>query len=332
MGIDQQSMILLDQTPILAAVGGGLTGDNDMPAMLGATLDGIGIRAARGQIRVFTVERDASLGGPVQRGRLLDGVVAQAERDELRAVGHAHVQTVGLHVLGAQHRLLQGDDLPVRRDQGVAHLARRVLPFPGFFPTAGGCGQICHVQRGQVLRVGGAMDVLVRGLGEQLEQWAADVGEVGDDAVVHEGVAAEDERVVVDRGDRRGARGGADVGEDGRRRRVGADGVEVGVVHGRRARLEQCWSETLAVAFKLARAATAITAGGFAAVVASDERGADGRVPCDAEAVDVEEAVAQRDFVLACFLARNVREEFREVVVVDLFGETVVRRDQDVFE
>lgn len=133
-------MILLDQTPILAAVGGGLTGDNDMPAMLGAILDGIGIRAAGGQIRVFAIQRDAGSCGPVQRGRLLDGVVAQAERHELRAVRHAHVQTVGLHVLGAQNTLLQRDDLPVGCDQGVAHLAHRVLPLPGFFPAAGGCG------------------------------------------------------------------------------------------------------------------------------------------------------------------------------------------------
>lgn len=75
---------------------------------------------------------------------------------------------------------------------------------------------------------------------------------------------------------------------------------------------------------------TLATTGGFTAVT-SDERRADRRVPCDAEAVDVEEAVAQRDFVFARLLPRHVREEFREVVVVDLFGETVVRRDQDVF-
>lgn len=75
---------------------------------------------------------------------------------------------------------------------------------------------------------------------------------------------------------------------------------------------------------------TLTTTGGFIAIT-SDERGADGRVPCDTEAVDVEEAVAQRDFVFARFLPRHVRKEFREVVVVDLFGQTVVRRDQDVF-
>lgn len=84
-----------------------------------------------------------------------------------------------------------------------------------------------------MLRVGGAVDILIGGFREELEQRAADVGETGDDAVVHEGVPAKRERVVVDRGHGRGSRRGANMCEHGRCGRVGADGVEVGVVHGR---------------------------------------------------------------------------------------------------
>ena len=56
---------------------------------------------------------------------------------------------------------------------------------------------------------------------------------VRDDAVVHEGVAAEDERVVVHcRGGGGGGGGGADVRETEGRACVGADGAEVRVVQG----------------------------------------------------------------------------------------------------
>ena len=56
-------------------------------------------------------------------------------------------------------------------------------------------GQIGDVERCGVLRVGGAEDVAVGVEGKEVSQVAADGGEVGDHAVVHEDVAAEDEGV-----------------------------------------------------------------------------------------------------------------------------------------
>lgn len=49
------------------------------------------------------------------------------------------------------------------------------------------------------------------------------------------------------------------------------------------------------------------------------EFGRGGRVPSKSEAIDVEEPVAGCDLVLRCQGARGVGEQFREVVVVDLF-------------
>lgn len=43
------------------------------------------------------------------------------------------------------------------------------------------------------------------------------------------------------------------------------------------------------------------------------------RVPSKSEAIDVEEPVAGCDLMLRCQSARGVREQFRKVVVVDLF-------------
>ena len=92
--------------------------------------------------------------------------------------------------------------------------------------------EVGEEERGEELRVGGAHNAAV-GVGADLDGEAAlDVVKVGDDAVVHEGVAAEDEGVVVDLGDGGAARGGADVGEHARRGGVRADRVQDGVRRG----------------------------------------------------------------------------------------------------
>lgn len=74
-------------------------------------------------------------------------------------------------------------------------------------------GQVRHVQRRSVFRVRGAEDVAVCVEGQEVAQVAANSSEIRDDAVVHEDMAAEDERVgVYLRND--AAAAGADVGED----------------------------------------------------------------------------------------------------------------------
>lgn len=80
-----------------------------------------------------------------------------------------------------------------------------------------------------MLAVGGTLDVRVAVVVELLDEGAADADEVGDGAVVHDCVPAEDERVVVHAGDG-GCGCGSDVCEDGGGGGVGAQGAEVWVV------------------------------------------------------------------------------------------------------
>ena len=80
-----------------------------------------------------------------------------------------------------------------------------------------------------MLRVRTATDVGVRVLIQRLAQFAGDLRKIGQNAIVHEGVPAKDERVVVHAGDGGGG-GGADMCETGGRGGVGADGAEVGIV------------------------------------------------------------------------------------------------------
>ena len=90
---------------------------------------------------------------------------------------------------------------------------------------------MAHVQSGEVLAVGGTFDVRVAVVVELLDEGPADADEVGDGAVVHNCVPAEDERVVVHAGDG-GCGCGSDMCEDGGGGGVGAEGAEVGVVEG----------------------------------------------------------------------------------------------------
>lgn len=300
-------MVLLDQRPLAGLVRGGFTRDDDVLSVLGGLLARVGVLLAARRVRVLSVEGDAGLGGVVEARGLFGGVVAEADGEELLTVGAAHVERAGLDVLGAQDVLLKGDDGLECRDERGEHFGRRVCLFPS---RGGRSGQVRHVQGSEVLRVRGALDVFVLWLGQQGEHDATDVRKVGDEAVVHDGVPAKGEGVVVDGGDRRPRRG-ADVRKHGRRRRVAAYAVEVGVV-GR-------WLGVL-------------VHGGPDAGGRADEVGPRGRVPCHAEAVDVEETVAQRDLFTRGLFAGGVREEFGQVVVVHLFGEAVFGRDQHVFE
>lgn len=167
--------------------------------------------------------------------------------------------------------------------------------------------------------VGGAGDVRV-GVGRQeVAEGPADGEEVGDEAVVHEGVAAEGEGVVVDGGGGGGG-GGADVCEAGRRRRVGADGAEVQVVEGRLRGAVEGGEEGRGLGWVGIVTLVGVVDGSLGV---GRERGARVSVPCHADAVDVEEPVACCDFVLGGDVVGVVGEEVGEVVLVHLLGEGV---------
>lgn len=63
--IHQEGMILLNQDPLLRLVRRRLARDDDVLPVFRGLFTRVWIRCSRGIVRVFPVERDASLGGPV---------------------------------------------------------------------------------------------------------------------------------------------------------------------------------------------------------------------------------------------------------------------------
>lgn len=92
--------------------------------------------------------------------------------------------------------------------------------------------EIRHVQCGGVLAVGRTLNITIGVESHQISHFATDGGKIRDHAVVHEGVAVEDEGVGVYLGDG-GAAAGSDVCEDAVSFGVFAEGAEVKVVDGR---------------------------------------------------------------------------------------------------
>ena len=178
--------------------------------------------------RELRIERATCKLRPIQTGRLLRDVIAEADREHLRSVGNAEVEGIG-GVSFTQCAFLQSEDLNDGFLHGFEHLFERIGFLPGFFADA--VGQVGHVEGGGVFRVCAAEYVAVGVEGEEGGHFAADRREVRDDAVVHEDVAAEDEGVAVYlRYD--GAACRADVSEDALRFRVVAQRLEVEVVDG----------------------------------------------------------------------------------------------------
>lgn len=245
-------------------------------------------------------------------------MVSYAERNEPHPVRRREVQVIRLRLVRAEDLLLQLDDGLHGLPQRVEHMRRRVrLALPRLLARA--VGKIRDVQRREVFGVGSAGDVRVGVERQKVAEGPADGEEVGDEAVVHEGVAAEGEGVVVDGGGGGGSCG-ANVCEAGRRGRVGADRAEVQVVEG-----------GLRGAVEGGAAGCGLGWVGFVTVIGvvagsigvDRERGARVGVPCYADAVDVEEPVFRADLVLGGDVFGVVGEEVGEVVLVHLLGEGV---------
>ena len=118
----------------------------------------------------------------------------RVNRSYLLAVGGAEIEAVG-SLFVAELLLLEFHDLHHGLVHRLQHVGQRVLFVPGVLGAV--VGEVGHEQRGGVFGVGAAQDIAVGVEAEQVGHVAADVGEVGDGAVVHEDVAAEDERVAV---------------------------------------------------------------------------------------------------------------------------------------
>lgn len=327
-------MILLNQFPLTLLIRRRLTCDDHvftmlLGALVRARIMAFSLDAVRAHhltaslapaalravslVGVFAIQRHAGGGAVVEAGRLIDGVVAEAHGDEVFPVGDADVEVVGDGVV-AQRLLLQVDDRVGRVLQRVEHLGRRVLLLPGLLADAvpGARSQVGHVQRGEGLGVCAAADVGVGLCGHEAGHLARDGVVGGDVAVVHDGVAAEDEGVDVDLCEQAGG-GGADVREHAGGGGVGADGLEVLVVEGGAGELEGGGVDD-----------GALGRGGAGGLVRGAEEGTGGGVPGHAEAVDVEEGVAHGDFGWGCWAGVDlgiVGEEEREIVVFYLFGD-----------
>ena len=121
-------------------------------------------------------------------------MVAEAYGDQLLAVGGTEVETVG-GGFAAELLLLKFHDLY----DGLVHRVQHRFDWVFFLPSilCATVGKIGDVQGGGVLGVSATQDIAVGVETEQVCHVAADIEEVGDGAVVHEDVAAEDERVTV---------------------------------------------------------------------------------------------------------------------------------------
>lgn len=175
-----------------------------------------------------------------------------------------------------------------------------------------------HEQCTDVLAVSAALDISVRVVIQHVANGASDRGEVRDGSVVHEGEFSKYERVVVDVSD--GAFGrGTDVSKDAAGFGVGADGTVVHVAFRRLDGLVDGGSEAFV------RLAIFALAGDASFKVAVG-----GSVPGYTETVGVEDAVASIGFVFCSGLVWQVGDEARQIVIVDLIGERVLRCDEDV--
>ena len=153
-------------------------------------------------------------------------MVAVAKSYELGAVGHDDVQAVRLRLV-PKSLPLQLYHRPQRLPHRIPHLDYRILPFPCFLAFT--LGQKIHVQRCEMLRIRTPLDIRITVIVHQLAHIPRYLDKVRNSAVVHDGVAAKDEGMIVDRGNCGGGCG-ADMGEDGSAGGVGADGAEVCIV------------------------------------------------------------------------------------------------------
>lgn len=188
--------------------------------------------------RILRVQHAAGELGPVQAGRLLGGVIAKADCEQLCAVGGTEVKRVG-GVGGAEFLVLELEDLHDGLLHSGEHSFERVRLLPGGFVAV--IGQVGDVERCGMLRVGGTKDVAVGVEREEVGQVTSDGGEVGDHAVVHEDMAAEDEGMRVHLSHNATA-ACSDVGKNAVGFGVLAQGLEVEVIDGRALGLVQCWT------------------------------------------------------------------------------------------
>ena len=136
-----------------------------------------------------------------------------------------------------------------------------------------------------MLRICRAVNVLVGIHFDLVQHITSDVQKIRDESIVHNCMPTERERMIVGRSDCRSG-GCSNMGKACRRGGIAADAVEVCVVCGRLAVLVDRWPFALT----------------FAKV------GACFRVPCYAKAINVEEAIAQRNFCLGGRMVRIMRE------------------------
>lgn len=239
--IYQQCTVLIDKIPLFLLIRRRFRRDNRvLPNTLTLYQSGLVIHDifAIGITGVLCVQRAARELRPVQTGWLLSRVVAEADSDHLGTICGAEVERIR-RVGCAQLLVLEEQNLGDSFAHRGVHVLQWVLLLPAVLAAV--VGQVRHVERGSVLGVRGAENIAVGVEGHKVSHIAADGGEVRNDAVMHEDVAPEDERVRVDGCDDAAA-GSADVGEDAVGFGVVAERLEVEVVDGRRLGFVEGWA------------------------------------------------------------------------------------------
>lgn len=222
-------------------------------------------------------------------------MISEPESYHLLSIRACNIQAVCLSILDPENLLLQANnDLDCLAESG-GHLLYWILLFPGLRSST--VCQASYVQRSQMLRVRASMNVLERIFSNDLQYFSLDVNKAGYHAIVHYGMASEDEGMIVCLCDWRGSRS-SDVTKSCGSGCIGADAVEIVVVGRRFSMFVHSWSTALC----LVKVLSAFS------------------VPDEAEAVHVIEAVPNGDLIFCSVAVGSVRHQFWQVMFIDLLG------------
>lgn len=188
----------------------------------------------------------------------------------------------------------------------LEHLFRRIR----FLPTSLSVSesQISYIKGSKVLSIRASRDVIVALITHQIAHLSWNLLEVRNIAIMHDGVSAKDEWMVVCRGNSCGG-SGTDMRENDLGCSVCTYRAEVPVVQRWLNALIKCWMSALRWGSGVWKESLC------------------GRVPCHSKAINVEETVPLCDLGLGGWFCMNLRivgEELWKVMLVDLLGESML--------
>lgn len=331
---DHDTLVLLDQLPVLAPERRRLAGNDDMRSMLFCLLqvpEPVVFSVLVGVPRKLAIQRHAGCGGEIQRWRMLRCVIAEADGEQLLAVRDRKVQARRLKLLRCDDLLLHVEHHRDSSLQRMLDLSERMRVLPRLRALV--LLQTREEQRSEVLRVRGALDDVQRLLRERVHDEPLDLSKVRDDAVVHERPSPERKWMAVVVRNRSLATRRTYVGKDGERLGACADGLEDRVRQGLPNDLVFYGARSFA--FSVVCADSVIPELRVSECPSKAAKSQEcGNAPCNTEPIRVEQPVAHRDLCFRGFmvLVWLIVNELRQIMLADLLRKRVCRADEDVLE